>query len=84
MSIDQARDKLEQIRHIVVVMMENRSFDHMLGYLSLGVTAGRQDESSALDVDGLTGPEVNFNPAPKGRRIPITPFDADADDIQHK
>jgi len=25
----------ERIEHIVVVMMENRSFDHMLGYLSL-------------------------------------------------
>jgi phospholipase C len=26
---------LSQIKHLVVVMMENRSFDHMLGYLSL-------------------------------------------------
>ena len=26
---------LEQIKTIVVVMMENRSFDHFLGYLSL-------------------------------------------------
>jgi phospholipase C len=34
----------ERIDHIVVVMMENRSFDHMLGYLTL---EGR------LDVDGL-------------------------------
>jgi phospholipase C len=34
----------ERIDHIVVVMMENRSFDHMLGYLSLN---GRDD------VDGL-------------------------------
>src|SRR5918992_3013428 len=34
----------ERIDHIVVVMMENRSFDHMLGYLTL---QGRQD------IDGL-------------------------------
>ena len=27
--------KLDPIKTIVVVMMENRSFDHMLGYLSL-------------------------------------------------
>jgi hypothetical protein len=27
--------RLEKIDHIVVLMMENRSFDHMLGYLSL-------------------------------------------------
>jgi phospholipase C len=26
---------LEKIDHVVVVMLENRSFDHMLGYLSL-------------------------------------------------
>ena len=29
------------IEHIVVVMMENRSFDHMLGYLSLRHTTGK-------------------------------------------
>ena len=36
---------LERIEHIVVLMLENRSFDHMLGYLSL---EGGRDE-----VDGL-------------------------------
>ena len=36
---------LEKIDHVVVVMLENRSFDHMLGYLSL--TGGRPD------IDGL-------------------------------
>jgi phospholipase C len=46
-------NQLNQIDHIVVLMLENRSFDHMLGYLSL--EGGRQD------VDGLTGNEVNFH-----------------------
>jgi phospholipase C len=32
---------LERIEHIVVLMLENRSFDHMLGYLRL--EAGRED-----------------------------------------
>lgn len=36
---------LEKIDHVVVVMLENRSFDHMLGYLSL---SGRRPE-----IDGL-------------------------------
>jgi phospholipase C len=36
---------LEKVKHIVVLMLENRSFDHMLGFLSLD--AGRKD------VDGL-------------------------------
>ena len=32
---ERARENLEQVKHIIVLMMENRSFDHMLGYLSL-------------------------------------------------
>ncbi|MGI9099813.1 MAG: alkaline phosphatase family protein [Solirubrobacteraceae bacterium] len=35
MDSGEARDRLFQIDHIIVLMMENRSFDHMLGYLSL-------------------------------------------------
>ena len=42
---------LDKIDHIVVLMMENRSFDHMLGYLSL--------EQGRSDIDGLTGAESN-------------------------
>ena len=42
---------LDPVKNIVILMMENRSFDHMLGYLSLG-PGGR------ADVDGL-----NNNPA---------------------
>ena len=36
--------KVTSIKHIVVLMMENRSFDHMLGYLS----------KAGMEVDGLT------------------------------
>ena len=32
---DQADASLDKIDHVVVVMLENRSFDHTLGYLSL-------------------------------------------------
>jgi phospholipase C len=32
---ERARENMERIKHIVVLMMENRSFDHMLGYLQL-------------------------------------------------
>jgi phospholipase C len=38
--------KSDQIKTIVIVMMENRSFDHMLGYLSLPQYGG-------VDVEGL-------------------------------
>lgn len=47
-------DQLNQIEHIVVLMMENRSFDHMLGYLSHPVEGRLR-----TDVDGLTGNELN-------------------------
>jgi hypothetical protein len=45
---------LEKVHHVVVTMLENRSFDHVLGYLTL---AGRRThpvhhlDTTALDVD---------------------------------
>jgi phospholipase C len=47
---------LSHIDHIVVLTMENRSFDHMLGYLSLPVAQGGLGRT---DVDGLKGNESN-------------------------
>jgi phospholipase C len=51
---------LSKIDHIVVVMMENRSFDHMLGFLSLPASGneGRVGLGRG-DVDGLRGNETN-------------------------
>jgi phospholipase C len=58
-----ADDNLQKIDHIVVLMMENRSFDHMLGFLSL--------ERGRGDIDGPTlemknvydGQTYNVHPA---------------------
>jgi phospholipase C len=50
---------LANIEHIVVLMMENRSFDHMIGYLS--------KEGGRTDIDGLRGGETNRY---KGRDYP--------------
>jgi phospholipase C len=47
---------LENLRHIVVLMMENRSFDHMLGGLSLVVQNGQEKYPK---INGLTGNESN-------------------------
>ena len=52
---------LEKVDHIVVLMMENRSFDHMLGYLSL--------EGGRSDVDGLREGLANEH---QGRSYPIS------------
>lgn len=81
---DEAAARLNQIDHIVVVMLENRSFDHMLGYLSLPATMGGRDRT---DVDGLRGPQENFN-LHGGRRFPIhhleqTQFEGEAEDPDH-
>ena len=60
---------LANVDHIVVLMMENRSFDQMLGFLSLPVALGG---SARTDVDGLTGKEFNFDPA--FRRVDVFPL----------
>ncbi len=52
---------LDNLRHIVVLMMENRSFDHMLGGLT------RQYPR----INGLTGNESN--PDTNGTMVPVQP-----------
>ena len=52
---------VDKLKHIVVLMMENRSFDHMLGGLKA------QDPR----IDGLTGAE--FNPDTTGAPVTVQP-----------
>jgi phospholipase C len=54
--LDFSPGALANIDHIVVLTKENRSFDHMLGFLSLPQKAGGMDRK---DVDGLKGGETN-------------------------
>lgn len=57
---------LEKIDHIIVVMMENRSFDHMLGY--------RRLTGADPSVDGLSGHEVNIgHPQPGIPLVQVRP-----------
>ena len=58
---------LSKVEHIVVLMLENRSFDHMLGYLSL--------EGGREDVDGLKAGMANEY---GGRSYPIHHLDRTA------
>ena len=44
---------LDQIQTIVIVMFENRSFDNVLGHLSMGRFGNRPD------LEGLVDPETN-------------------------
>ncbi len=68
---DEALARLLQVKHLVVVMMENRSFDHMLGYLKM---------EGMPEVDGLTGNE--FNLGPDGSKVGVARFDADGTSVQ--
>jgi phospholipase C len=51
---------LENIKHLVVLMMENRSFDHMFGQMM----------SPDWAIDGLTGNETN--PDSTGKNVAVT------------
>jgi phospholipase C len=59
-NVDESVAALDEIEHVVVLMLENRSFDHMLGYLSL--------DAGGLDVDGLQPGMANEH---DGRSYPI-------------
>ncbi len=61
---------LQNLKHIVVLMMENRSFDHMLGGL-------REVDPR---IDGLTGSESN--PDTTGERIRVQPKAQVQSDLQ--
>ena len=49
---------LDKLQHIVVLMMENRSFDHMLGSLK----AVNPKIDGYVDGDPFTNPDANNNP----------------------
>jgi phospholipase C len=60
----------KNLKHIVVLMMENRSFDHMLGGL----------RSRDQRIDGLTGKESN--PDTTGARVKVQPTAQFQSDLQ--
>jgi phospholipase C len=68
-----ATTALEQIEHIFILMMENRSFDHMLGYLDLEghPVMGIADARRAKYANLLNG--KRYAPAP--RTDPTVPVD---------
>ncbi len=51
-------NQLSQIQHVVHLILENRSFDHMLGYLYGGAAGGK--------IDGVHGDEANWSPMTNG------------------
>jgi phospholipase C len=62
MALDRNLPGLQSLKHLVVLMMENRSFDHMLGAL----------KETHPNIDGLTGTESN--PDTTGATITVQPL----------
>ena len=60
---------LASVNHIVVLMLENRSFDHMLGYLYPGNLT-----PSGQPFEGLAGTESN--PDSNGQPVTVFPIEA--------
>jgi phospholipase C len=63
-----ASNQLPAIKHVVQVMFENRSFDHMLGFLY--ADQNNKSPKTGQPFEGLTADEAN--PDPTGR--PVTVF----------
>ncbi|HVT98114.1 MAG TPA: alkaline phosphatase family protein [Acidobacteriaceae bacterium] len=64
MALDRSLPGIQQLKHIVVLMMENRSFDHMLGAL----------KAENAKIDGLDGTESN--PDNTGAAVKVQPLAA--------
>jgi phospholipase C len=61
MTLDRSLPGIQALQHVVVLMLENRSFDHMLGAL----------KATHPNIDGLTGNESN--PDSTEADIPVQP-----------
>jgi len=59
--LDRSLPAIKSLQHVVVLMMENRSFDHMLGAL----------HATNSEIDGLTGHETN--PDSTGEPVTVSP-----------
>jgi len=62
-------ERLKQVRHIVVLMMENRSFDHMLGYLGLRSSNPGRNVTDARVAGLLRACRENGTRRPRNERI---------------
>lgn len=69
-----ATNRLSQVEHLVVLMLENRSLDHMLGWL---YTADGNRSPAGHPFEGLTGsesnPDASGNPVKTFQIFPDTP-----------
>jgi phospholipase C len=67
-----AANQLGSVEHIVVLVLENRSFDHMLGFLYSD--SGNVSPATKQPFEGLTGKESNS--AATGASVPVSALTA--------
>jgi phospholipase C len=76
---DGASQKLMRIEHIVVLQLENRSFDHMLGYLAHRGNELPDHGELGTKVEGLAGKTNSYRGTEYGAEV----LDEEAFDTQH-
>jgi phospholipase C len=76
--VERARASLERIEHIVVLMLENRSFDHKFGYLSFPEHALPDHGELPVKVNGIDLADPRFTIHHGGRPYAPQPLDEDA------
>jgi phospholipase C len=67
-----AVNQLGSIEHVVVLVLENRSFDHMLGFLY--ADSGNVSPTTKQPFEGLTGKEANADAT--GTAVPVSALTA--------
>src|SRR3712207_1799826 len=77
-TLDRARRALAPIEHIVVLMLENRSFDHMLGYLALPRQAIPDRGELPARVNGLRAGDAAFSNRLDDQAFTSAPLDEGA------
>ena len=65
-----ARSQLERIEHVVVLMLENRSFDNLLGWLYDPANPGPFNQVPPANFEGVYGKDLS-NPTTDGQIIRI-------------
>jgi phospholipase C len=63
-----AANQLGSVEHVVVLVLENRSFDHMLGFLYSD--SGNVSPTTKQPFEGLTGKESNADAT--GTPVPVS------------
>ena len=60
------------VQHVFVLMLENRSFDHMLGFSNITGTNAETGQPTSIEGLNEQDPQTNPNPADGGRPVAVS------------